>query len=161
MEMNKRVHAAATVALGVALWSSAQAEIYKCTVNGKTAYSERPCGADAETVQIKVAPVDQAAKEAAQQRISALGTRVQADQIRTKISSLESEINALNRKREADLQRIAAKKTRAANNLAGATWEQSLSTEMDATNRKYDSLISLKQGELERTREELARVEGQ
>lgn len=31
--------------------SSANAEIYKCTQGGKTIYSERPCGADAKTVQ--------------------------------------------------------------------------------------------------------------
>ena len=45
---------------------------------------------------------------------------------------LEKEIGNYQKEMDSEIQRLRDKKTYAANNLAGATWEESISTEMSA-----------------------------
>lgn len=46
--------------------ASATAQVYKCTVNGKTVYADSPCGAQATVVQIQRAPAPMTADERAE-----------------------------------------------------------------------------------------------
>ena len=55
----------------------------------------------------------------------------------------------------ANLQR---KKQYANNNLAGATWEQSISDEMSAVSQKYDALIRNDQSQIDLLRADAERL---
>lgn len=59
------------------------------------------------------------------------------------IASLRSEMNA-------ELDVLRSKKAMANNNLAGATWEQSISAEMSAVVSRYDARIRSLEGEVAR-----------
>lgn len=61
--------------------------------------------------------------------------------------------------RDAELNTIKERKSLASNNLAGATLEHSLATEMQAVATRYDSDIHVKQEKLRRLREDLAKAQ--
>ena len=61
---------------------------------------------------------------------------------------------------DAELGRLRSKKDYANNNLAGATWESSISQEMSAIAQRYDTKIRLAAERVERLRAELSAMEG-
>ena len=156
------------VLLAVMLCSHAGAQVYKCAEGGTTVYSERPCGASAKAITVR--PASGHAPAAAPDRLAArpqdpsLSDRADAavkrrlldDEIWRKERRL-SAIGAEHEERQAELRE---KKQRARNNLAGATWEQSISDEMKAVAAEYDIKIRGAQSEvdaLKRKRDELSR----
>ena len=60
----------------------------------------------------------------------------------------------MERLRDTELERLRAKKALANNNLAGAAYEQSISTEMQAVVAKYN-------GEIQAAREDLQQLQQQ
>ncbi|MBX3680776.1 MAG: hypothetical protein KF710_11410, partial [Rhodocyclaceae bacterium] len=58
------------------------------------------------------------------------------------------------------LMQLALKKRRANNNLAGATWEASISTEMEATTTRYKARMDAAQSKLNVLIEQRTRLEG-
>lgn len=62
----------------------AQAEIYKCEVDGKVSYSDEPCGSSAEKIEVKVSP--------------STGTRLTTESM----DKLSDELHQDRRKRELD-----------------------------------------------------------
>jgi hypothetical protein len=57
-----------------------------------------------------------------------------------------------------ELSRLRASKSNASNNLAGATWEQSLSTEMSAIATRCDTETRMLQDDLSRFRQEVTEL---
>ncbi|MDV7391114.1 hypothetical protein RZS08_07170, partial [Arthrospira platensis SPKY1] len=51
-----------------------------------------------------------------------------------------------------EMASLSRKKQFASNNLAGATWEESISEEMNAVAQKYDALIRNDQSRIEQLR---------
>jgi hypothetical protein len=131
---------------------TAEAGIYKCLVNGRTVFSQRPCGEGAEEVRVRYQAADPAAAQGGgSPSASNLADRVILDR---RIRAKEQEITKYQRQRDAEMAVLRARKTRANNNLAGATWEQSISTEMVAVAEKYRAMIDVARGELQVLREQ-------
>lgn len=59
------------------------------------------------------------------------------------IRDSEQEIDGYRAQMDRELAALQYKKSQANNNLAGATWEQSISTEMQAVSEKYRTKIQI------------------
>jgi len=145
----------------------AEAAIYKCTVNGQTVFSDKPCAADAKEIEVKVYRPDQGAAEEVEARTKRLQEQVKgwkneqrAADIRREIVKLEWDMRDYQRDMDRELAGLKGQKLRANNNLAGATWEESISIEMQAVTTKYQTKMSIAQKRLEQLRAELAQIEG-
>jgi hypothetical protein len=64
-------------------------------------------------------------------------------EINYQLRDYDAEINRYQQELEAELGALERKKLYAKNNLAGATWEQSISTQMQAVNEKYRTKIQV------------------
>ncbi|MEO1751148.1 DUF4124 domain-containing protein [Thiofaba sp. EF100] len=143
----------------------AHAEIYKCVVNGQTVFSQQPCAKDAVEVKPKV--VKPSADAMAEQSvvnasIQASASSMERDrrmrQLEQAIADADARIAQLERDRDAKILMLRVKRIHANNNLAGATWEQSLATEMDAVATQYGTSIQSAQMEKQRLIDELNRM---
>lgn len=96
--------------------------------------------------------------------------RALADRLRdgNRISSLEvrvipdayGRVNAQKARCDAEFEALRARKAQANNNLAGATWEQSISSEMAAVATRCDTEGRVLQADLDRYQKELAALKG-
>lgn len=119
-------------------------QVYKCTVNGGTVYSQTPCGSDAVPVKVHAAPkvrTDTTAPRAAASGSVDVSDAAIAERIclqnsegpiyrasNSRVSQYESQIGTLNRQ-------ISL----ANNNLAGATYESGLRTQIAAIQQSIAS----------------------
>ena len=153
----------------------AHAGVYKCAVGGKTVFQDRPC-ANAESggqIVLSTSAVGKASGSAAAPSAgpSATGAKptpqeindawlkgVEKDEVAkrkaSKIRTAEIERDDLVRRIDLELQILRLKNTAANNNLAGATYEHSLSAEMQAVSTSYDTKIRSKEEEIKRLRAE-------
>lgn len=70
----------------------------------------------------------------------------------------EKKITQLQRSRDAELALLRNRMQRANNNLAGATWLEAISTEMQAVTDTYSSQIEIEQNQIDRLREDIDRL---
>jgi hypothetical protein len=132
------------------LAEGAGAGVFKCEVDGKTVFSDRPCGTDAEEVDIQYRQPN--ASEAAEierrtdQYFKDLARRKHDGQVYAQ----KRRIKALERARDERLAQLRWRKQFTNNNLAGATLEQSISTEMSAVAEQFGQKIDAATRELER-----------
>lgn len=133
-------------ALCVALISTASHAQYKCTSpDGSTAYQQTPCTAASTQKSLKI---NAAPAEAAQPRPQSADERQwarmkqarQVEELERSIADLDANIAARNDQMSNEIAVLRARKSYAKNNVAGATWEQSLSTEMQAVASKYKAM---------------------
>lgn len=137
------------------LSAPAGAQIYKCKGDrGVTVFSERPCGDDATevTVQDNNAGIGGAPAEGFANVRADMAERALERKIREK----RSQISRIEEARERELAKLRNRKRYANNNLAGATWEESISTEMNAVVAQYRSSLEIRRDELRRLQDELA-----
>lgn len=146
--MKKLLIIAATLAASSS-WAS---QVYVCTdKSGKKSFQQTPC---AETHHAEVKTYD----------TGLIGTEMPAVDIEQGIKDrdlrkLDRDIRA-SEKRIADYQQsmnselniLRSKKRHASNNLAGAQWEDSISSEMNAVTARWDSMIRTEQSRLENLR---------
>lgn len=78
--------------------------------------------------------------------------------IKYEIDRLEESISASQQAMSADITALEIQKTTARNNLAGAVYLQSLSTEMQAVTSRHSIDISTKQDRVKKLREDLAQI---
>lgn len=146
------------------------AEFYKCTADGKTTYSDKPCVGKGGKIELKVAPANSGPTLTPEEASVALSEkeRVQANEklrkdsdnrMKTRtltedIERAENQLRLLASNMEKELAVLKDKKRSAKNNLAGATYEQSISTEMTAVTNSYSNKIEVKKVEIERLRRE-------
>jgi predicted RNase H-like nuclease (RuvC/YqgF family) len=142
--------------------------VNKCVNDaGQVVYQTAPCPATAKgselTLQKASQPSVTSAVDAEElKRIQQTAGKMERDrkltEIDREISRLEGQIvdhrSAMN-DQIASLQR---KKQSANNNLAGATWEQSISDEMSAVSQKYDALIRNDQSRIDVLRADAERL---
>lgn len=76
--------------------------------------------------------------------------------LKYRIAKNDEEIKLFQAQMDLELAELQQKKLNARNNLAGATWEQSISTEMNAVTSRYRSKIDAKVEENKRLSAELA-----
>lgn len=152
------------ILLTAALFSAAPAwAINKCTgLDGKAVFQDAPCAGKGEQVVVKpasgnapVAPAPTAAAHASTATVAPAGTAAAATQKKEGafgeswrrktdleshlISNAKAALNAHLKDCDAQQRQLASKKNLARNNLAGATWEQSISAEMQAAATTCDT----------------------
>ena len=73
--------------------SLAGAQVYKCVINGKTQYAERPCAPAAQALNIRddITPERQAEAEAVAQREKAMALGIEADQLYERADQIRAE----------------------------------------------------------------------
>lgn len=150
--MNKAIVSATLMFVSM---SAVAASFYKCTdASGNVSYVTDPCTGTSAVVNVPTSPkVDteqlktQAKKNTeADERISKTLAQEEKDR---KIRVLKSRIGSAQSSMEIEMYRLSRKKSYAMNNLAGATYEQSISAEMQAVAAKYDSEIRSLQAEID------------
>jgi hypothetical protein len=155
--------------------SNAQ-ELLKCESNsGKISYQSTPCESTDKSTTIRSVPSPESvnASESTRSNSSkinrsadngassdrALLKTMQTDRRRKELNdNVETSMQRISRFRKQfdnDLSSLKAKKNSANNNLAGATFEQSISTEMQATVASYETRIRFEENKLLQFREEL------
>ena len=77
-------------------------------------------------------------------------------ELQAQIQQAEDAIANRNTQMSAELNALGAKKTLARNNLAGATYEQSVSTEMQAVTQKYKTMNDVDLERIKQMRADLA-----
>lgn len=147
--------------------------VNKCvTADGKTIYQSAPCAGVEKSSEITIqkapqVPTHSEADTAELKRIRETAGALERERtIKEKekhISQLEGRIFDHRQDMNREIAVLKAKKMAANNNLAGATWEQSISEEMSAVAKKYDTLIESdqKQIDIERREVEQLRRQGQ
>lgn len=160
------IKTALLAALTIATATPAMA-VYKCKdATGRIAFQERPCETSGATgKQIDIRPTANVAPAAAPSAAAPPQTEVMRLRAQSELSKKEHRLRELTerelpaaqgRARKAstrcknEMHAVGRQKVYANNNLAGATWEQSLSTEMHAIATQCSSEISLLNSEVDR-----------
>ncbi len=157
--MTKRHHLA--VAFLSCFCGSVEPGVYKCLIEGRAVYSQRPCAENAQEIDLKyhspefaetssVDPV-RAAEEVDQY--------IQKRKLRREIETLMGRKKTLARKRDTELAALKKKRALATNNLAGAVWEQSIVTEMASVSRTYNAEILMLEKNISHLRMSLEKLE--
>lgn len=137
--------------------------LYKCTEGGVVKYAERPCGksavlisgpqAGAQSKHVVQTAESPAPAPAIAARAPDAATPAPADAQKARqeqlaqmakerrIRELGFEIRDAEREMDDELEKLRQRKYRSANNLAGATWESSISQEMQAATSKHTARI--------------------
>lgn len=155
------------IAVALLAFSLDAAAINKCVIDGKTVYTDAPCPTAAKATAIAppasgfdrpessvAAPGGMAARE--KKVLGAMVTSRRLAEIDGEIERSQGLISAYRNSMDTRLSLLRVRKLSANNNLAGATYEQSLSTEMDATVRAYTTKINIEQSKIDGLRAERA-----
>lgn len=170
------------LALAAVLLSANAMAINKCVDKaGKVTFSDTGCPTDADSKQVKVmgagkafeAPAKPATPEAQatanKQPITAqtsAGDRLKAElalmerdrrkrDLILDIAKLDAEHAAMPKMMQAEIDKLKAKKDLARNNQAGATWENSISTEMQAIAASYEIKMKVNRDQAAAAQKEL------
>lgn len=145
--------------------STGASSVYVCTDSyGKKSFQQRPCKGAAKS-EVKTLKIHQPAVGA--HATGGGGRKLATDsaiykemrynrklaKMKREIAKSEGYIAKLEASMERELYLVKRKKRFANNNLAGATWEESLSSEMQAISSKYASKINAERDTLKRLRE--------
>ncbi|MCB1769727.1 MAG: DUF4124 domain-containing protein [Candidatus Competibacteraceae bacterium] len=163
----------ATLAFGsattlLALTLSPAMAVNKCVNDaGQVVYQSAPCPASAKGGELTLqkaapasapSPADAEELKRIQQTASALERERRLTEIDREIQRLEGRITDHRSAMDGEMANLRRKKLLANNNLAGATWEQSISEEMNAVTQKYDALIRSDQNRIDQFRNDADRL---
>ena len=145
-------------------------EAYKCKTPSGYVYQDTPCrtgepirktsGTDpapASTAPTKAAPQSEMDRQKAFLADGAKRRRV--SDLRFEIGQQEEHLARMNQSMQAELAAIDSKAATANNNLAGATYLQSLATERQATVQKWDTQINQQRDVISRLRADLSKAQ--
>jgi len=133
------------------------ADIYKCVVDGKTTFSQSPCSPAAQVVTPQY--TKPSADNIATQQANAEKTRQNSAEIdrveriqwlEREVVRLDDYITGANRARDLEVRQLEIAQLSSNNNLAGATRNQALATQMQAVISGWQSKIDTAQNERER-----------
>ncbi|MBK8754760.1 MAG: hypothetical protein IPL99_25360 [Candidatus Competibacteraceae bacterium] len=166
-EVIMRSAALVTAAL-LAFWVTPTRAVNKCVEDtGKVVYQSAPCPTTSQGSEMTlqkaapaavVSPADADELKRIQQTAGAMERERKLKEINRDIGRAEDLIASYRQSMSNELNALQQKKQRANNNLAGATWEQSISAEMSAVSQKYDALIRTEQTRIERLRADADRL---
>ena len=141
----------------MALAMPAMGSIYRCVIDGELIFSQQPCEYGAE----RIGDAGSSTEDPAQSVPVTTGPDNYVARVRLerRINRHQRNISALQRERDRELARVRQRMQRANNNLAGATYIQGLSTEMQAVTDSYSSRIDVEQRSIDRLLTELDRLE--
>lgn len=160
--------ALALVVLALVPLAAPAQTLYKCTEGGIIKYADSPCGKSAVLISGKpaasasrnvvVQTADQSPAVAARAPEAAPAAPADAQRLREdqlaqmardrRIRELGYEIRDAEREMDDELEKLRRRKGYANNNLAGATWESSISQEMQAATSKGNARIAALRREL-------------
>ena len=140
----------------------AAVQVNKCVVAGKVVYQAAPCKSGTQQAVIQPrSDVSEAAAQANREKFLADDKVRQTNNRRARIddaiTALARDIDAYQKAMDVELAALQARKAQANNNLAGATWEQSIATEMQAVTAKYKAKIETAQERIKGLRSERER----
>lgn len=148
--------------------ASAQTSFYKCKdERGNPVFSQRPCGTDAETGSVSGpahtgGPVTTIESAPAAAEPPSAWDKVEASNLlrdaNREIDRREARVASLEAERDRKIAVLKNKKRYANNNLAGATWEESISSEMQAITDQYQSKIDAEHRKIDRLQAQADRV---
>lgn len=155
-------------------------EIFKCKVNGSFVYQDRPCPGAArysDAMPGKVANTESASpvqpSPGASQTEKVVVSNLEKQKafiakgakdrkisdLKYQIENTEASISNSHAAMQYELAAIDARRGGANNNLAGATYLQSLATEKNAVTSRYESEISTQRERLKNLRDDLAKAQ--
>jgi hypothetical protein len=173
-------HPILTAALALAICGPAGA-VNKCTgADGRVLFQDAPCSGKGESLNVRpargaapaaapaTAPADGSAAGATRTEAQRLEGLISESQRLRKVQEYElrivpgaqSAIANQRRQCDAQLQALKDKKRLANDNLAGATWESSISTEMTAVATRCDTYAAELRADLETRRKECQALGG-
>ena len=139
------------IPMTVALFAgTATGGVFKCEVDGKIVFSDTQCAPESEQVDIRYRHSDPAEAADIQYRTERAQAQFARRRHANRVAAQKRKVARLGHERDAQLAALRDKKALANNNLAGAAWEQSISTEMTAVAEQYRQKIEAAQRELER-----------
>jgi Domain of unknown function (DUF4124) len=161
--------------LGSCPFGSALAEMYKCVENGKTTFQGTPCVGAGATVSVtpangsssspqpspasdKSQPPEQSSLAKTKDHVRSMELERRLRENAYEIENLESKIRGYQSGLDRDLAALRRKKAYAENNLAGATYEQSISTEMQSVSDRYKVNIQIAQDQMSQLRSEASEL---
>lgn len=119
-------------------------EMYKCTVDGRTSFQEVPCldkkSGDAVIIR-KDSPTRGEWEVSTEKMNREIGDRIKARDLTDDIDRAYAQLTMLNGNMERELSALRAKRLFPNNNLASATWENSISAEMNVVTASYSNKI--------------------
>lgn len=137
--------------------------VFKCVSGGKTVYSQEPCSPDAQQIDLTpprgyppASPVPGNRSADAQRVLADMEKSRRLRNIDLDIQTAERQIFRLRTELSADLDRMSERQRRAANNLAGATLEGSISAEKQAAMTRFQTEIGIEQSKIDALRAERA-----
>ena len=149
--------------------SVADAQVYKCMEGGRTVFTDKPCAAGAKPISVQPASGRAAVAGAPETTDRSYGAAAatapqsyvdKADQaarrrvLQNQITRKEGELSGLEHDMNREMDRLRGQRRRAANNLAGATWETSLAQEMTAVTNSYAARMDIVREDIARLRME-------
>ena len=141
----------------LSLNSAHAAEVYKCTdAEGHLTFSQQPCAADtnAEVIEVDSKTADiEFSVEGDFSKVEADNTaRANARQRDKNIAIHQRNITLLRHERDMKIEQLREAQRNARNNTAGATYHNSLATEIQTVTQDYRSRIEAEQTALNRLR---------
>ena len=145
---------------------TASAEVYKCA-DGK--YQADPC--DGESVPLDLSNVgsviasptnpnnilsSSSSSSSSSDKKSEVSSYIHKQQIKREITALEQDRRRVFKERDAKIKELRERGRYASNNLAGATWQQSLAQEMTAVMQQADTVVGTLDRQISLLRSELS-----
>lgn len=147
----------AVILLGLMLALSVKADIYKCTVNGNTSFSDQPCGKQAEIIEIDSRKPDQQAVQNQQmitQRFREESRVNQVHALKRRNDELSSRIERLQQDRQTELNQLR-QRTYTTEDGRMATREQGLFEQMDRVDAEYQQQIRDLKSQMQKNQQEI------
>lgn len=137
--------------------------VYKCVdAQGKVTFSQRPCGDNAQEVQVRTTPAAEDAGDRLADTIDQheeLSRRLNAQSIEEQLRRREQELDSLSiarDRKDAEFERLYAEAV--AKDPRNYTLQRSIMTRQNAMRSEYDTKISKAQRDVSRLQSELYRA---
>ena len=135
------------MALAIFVSAHANAEIYKCQIDGKTIYSDRECKGG-KVVKVEPHAPDQTSPRVNGDSLTDVNNRIKKRLISEDIERAESRINGINQSREAELSELSRRVSGRSNNARDAIDKNTLAVQMGVINDMYNRRIAEVQREI-------------
>lgn len=159
--------------------TAANAEIYRCAVGGKMLFQDKPCAGasrDDNQVEVKATPAVVAAPAAVDPEVESAPKSAPAatstqdwikqrdlenrrNKLKSTISKLEQKGRKIRSEHNRDMALLDAEGSTANNNLAGATYLQSIAAKKQALATTYEADIAANQSAIDRAAQDLRELE--
>ncbi|MBB6523191.1 DUF4124 domain-containing protein [Pseudoteredinibacter isoporae] len=144
--------------------SAQGSSVYKCTdKHGNPVYSDKPCkGVKGVEAKVSITPPPTSGSsfdDSDNEKIKDLRKKWDRDKLEKEIKQAKRDILRYRRAMDSEVSQLEQEQRMAANNLAGAQYHSSLSTQIRAATQKYTALIEDKREEIKAKQSKLEAIE--